>query len=339
MVVLYVDDAFTIGDRGAINEMFEELKHNGINITTEEHLEDYISCEVVFNKTGTKAWLGQPHMIKKIRQAFGDQVAHLKGGTKTPGTPGFQLMKPEEGEPALSPELQSEFRSGVGMLLYLVKHSRPDIANCVRELTKGMSSAPPHAYKEMLRVIKHVLDTHGLGLKIFPIIFKGKIVWHLLVYSDSDWAGDKANRKSISGFIFFFCGVPIMWRSKQQLAVSMSSSEAKWYAVSEAVKEIMFVLQVLISVGIAVETPVVVKVDNMGAIFMGKHSTTSARTRHISCRLFYVRQMQADQLISLEFVPTASNWSDGMTKNVKADVHTAHVPNYVCDKQDVGKEQ
>ena len=30
------------------------------------------------------------------------------------------------------------YRSGVGMLLYLVKHSRPDIANGVRELSKAL---------------------------------------------------------------------------------------------------------------------------------------------------------------------------------------------------------
>jgi hypothetical protein len=47
----------------------------------------------------------------------------------------------------------------VGMLLYLIKYSRPDIANVVRELSKCMDEANLAAYKEMLRVIKFVLDT------------------------------------------------------------------------------------------------------------------------------------------------------------------------------------
>ena len=69
-----------------------------------------------------------------------------------------------------SPEDQTLYRSGIGMLLYLVKHSRPDIANVVRELSKVMDGATPAAIKEMKRVIKFVLDTRHYGLKIEPVV-------------------------------------------------------------------------------------------------------------------------------------------------------------------------
>ena len=42
----------------------------------------------------------------------------------------------------IDPERASKYRTGMGMLLYLVKYIRPNIANAVRELTKGMSR--PH---------------------------------------------------------------------------------------------------------------------------------------------------------------------------------------------------
>ena len=54
------------------------------------------------------------------------------------------------------------------MLLYLVKHSRPDIANPVRELSKSLDGALPSDYKEMLRIIKFVISTEDFGLKIEP---------------------------------------------------------------------------------------------------------------------------------------------------------------------------
>ena len=59
---------------------------------------------------------------------------------------------------------------GIGVLLHLVKHSRPDIANPVRELLKSMDKANQGAYKELMRVIKFVLDTRSFGLKIEPEI-------------------------------------------------------------------------------------------------------------------------------------------------------------------------
>ena len=54
------------------------------------------------------------------------------------------------------------------MLLYLVKHSRPDIANSVRELSKVADGATKDHWQKLLRNIKFVLDTEFLALKMKP---------------------------------------------------------------------------------------------------------------------------------------------------------------------------
>jgi hypothetical protein len=64
--------------------------------------------------------------------------------------------------------LQSRFRSGVGILLYLIKNSRPYIRNVFRELAKCMDGETLSAYKEMLRVIRFVFVTKVFYLKIEP---------------------------------------------------------------------------------------------------------------------------------------------------------------------------
>jgi hypothetical protein len=188
----------------------------------------------------------------------------------------------------------------------------------------------------MLRVMKFTLDTSSLGLKIEPKCPDGKLLWNLVVYSDSDWAGDKDNRRSVSGFIMFLCGVPIIWRSKQQKTVALSSSEAEFVAVSEAAKEIIFVLQVLESMGIEVKTPVVVRVDNMGAIFMTENSSSGTRTRHIDTRWHFVRELVEGKVVEIVFVRSADNVADGFNKNVSVEIHESHVGDYVWDKSDVG---
>ena len=66
---------------------------------------------------------------------------------RTPGTPGQGVLRPETEEMKINAEKQKSFRSGVGMLLYLVKHSRPDIANATRELSKSMDGATEVGYK------------------------------------------------------------------------------------------------------------------------------------------------------------------------------------------------
>ena len=219
------------------------------------------------------------------------------------------------------------------MLLCLIKHSRPDICNAVRELTKCLSGATPAAYKEMLRVIKHVLTTKAKGLKIEPLL--GELVWQLIVYSDSDWAGDQDTRRSVSGYMIFLNGVLICWRSKAQKSVALSSSEAEFYACGEAVREIPFIVQILLFLGIPVKLPVVVHVDNIGAIFMSENTTSSNRTRHMDTRWHFVNDFQQDGLIKVEFVKSAENISDVQTKNVTGEIHQTHLGKYVSEKKDL----
>ena len=122
------------------------------------------------------------------------------------------------------------------MLLFLVKNTHPDIANTTRELSKVMDGATLAAMKELCRVIKYVLDTRDYGLLIKPQ--GNKEIWEMQMFSDSDFAGDTERRISVSGFILFLLGVPISWKSKGQKSVTLSSSEAEYVALSEAVKEI-----------------------------------------------------------------------------------------------------
>ena len=100
-----------------------------------------------------------------IEKKYGEEVRKLYNYL-TPGTPGLNQVRGKDTALILSKEKQERYRSGIGMLLYLVKHSRPDIANAVRELSKVLDCSTNGAYKEMLRCIKYVLDTKSLGLKI-----------------------------------------------------------------------------------------------------------------------------------------------------------------------------
>ena len=84
------------------------------------------------------------------------------------------------------------YRSGVGTLLYLTKHSRPDITNPVRELSKSMDGASMANVTEMYRVINFVPEMETLGLRMVPTFKDG--IWKLESLSDSDFANDKDTR-------------------------------------------------------------------------------------------------------------------------------------------------
>ena len=92
----------------------------------------------------------------------------------------------------MSPEEHETYRSGVGTLLYLTKHSRPDICNPVRELSKTIDTPAPLHLKEIYKLIRFVLTTKDFGLKFK--LMKNTKKWALKAISDSDFDRDKETR-------------------------------------------------------------------------------------------------------------------------------------------------
>ena len=204
----------------------------------------------------------------------------------TPGIPRFTARRLENPEVKVSPEEHETYRSGVGTLLYLTKHSRPDIFNPVRELSKTMDAPAPVHLKEMYKVIRFVLSTKEYGLKFE--LRKDMKEWALKALSGSDFASAKETRICVFGYISYFCGIPIAWRSKGMKSVVLSTIEAEYMALSEVVKELKFIVQLLQTMNVMGR----VYVDNVGAIWLSNNRTTSDRTKHIYIRTSFVKEYQ-----------------------------------------------
>jgi hypothetical protein len=304
----------------------------------EEDLTNYLSCQIVLSEDSMQAWIGQPHLIKNLQNKFLNKVKQTQV-YHTPGTPGVGIVQPKEDSDKITTEEQSDYCSGVGMLLYLVKHSCQDIVNPVCKLSKCMDGASRAAMKELLRVIKFTLmikftlDTKEYGLLIKPKEPDGPN-WVLVMYTDSDYEGDKDNQISVMGFILYLCGVTILWKSKGQKSVTLSSSEAEFVALSKGAKDMKLVVQNLLSMGIPVKLPVIVRVDNIGAIFMAENVTTSTRTRNVDVRHHFVREFVQDGFIKIIFVRTTEITADIFIKNVTGELYDNHTYSILSKKKE-----
>jgi hypothetical protein len=223
----------------------------------------------------------QPHLINNLKEKCEKEVSNLSD-YGTLGTPRFKIVRPTDKTEKIDANLQSKYRSGVGMLIYLIKYSRPDLANVVRELSKCMDGANLATYKEMLRVVKFVLDTKDYCLKLNPAFENEE--WDLVSYSNSDWAGNPETRISVTDFIIYLLGAPICWISKGQKGVTLSSNDTEYVAMSVAVKEIRLINFLLKGMRFDFKLPIVVRCDNVGAFFMAENSSSGIRTHHIDTR-------------------------------------------------------
>ena len=139
-------------------------------------------------------------------------------------------------------------------------------------------------------------------------------------------------QESVLQDTFFFMDVPIIWKLKSQKSITLSSSEAEYVALLEAAKEIKFVYQLLLSIGIQVKLPIIVRVDNVGAIFMSENTSTSGRTKHIDIQYRYVNEMILDGFLKVVFVKTSENVADVFTKNVRSETYRELVKQFLMDK-------
>lgn len=132
-------------------------------------------------------------------------------------------------------------------------------------------------------------------------------------YSDADWAGDLDDRHSTTGNLFLLAGAAVSWLSKKQPVVALSTSEAKYVALSSAAQEAIWIRRMLIELGVS-PTPVMLLEDNQGAIAIAKNPVTHARTKHIDIRYHYIREAVQNGLIDVQYCPTDEMCADLLTK-------------------------
>ena len=116
------------------------------------------------------------------------------------------------------------------------------------------------------------------------------------------------------------------------------TTEAEYMALSEVVKELKFIVQLLQTMNIEVELPITVHVDNVGAVWFSNNRTTSDRTKHIDIRTSFVKEYQEDGKIIIKFVNSEENDVDIFAKNTTNVIFSNHQKKLVWDKTNVDNE-
>ncbi|XP_075492491.1 secreted RxLR effector protein 161-like [Primulina tabacum] len=129
------------------------------------------------------------------------------------------------------------YSSGVGSLMYGMVCTRSDLSYAVSVVSRFMS-IPGSTHWEALKWIMIYLK----GLPDIGLLFKKRteLTQPLVGYVDSDYAGNLDTRKSVTGLIFTLYGTDISWKASLQSVVALSTTEAKYIALTEGVKDAMW---------------------------------------------------------------------------------------------------
>jgi hypothetical protein len=164
LMCVYVDDALCVGDKPAIEKAIQDVQKH-FKITRTGPITEYVGCTVMRAGREKSLTMSQMGLIDRIGKEFKAELSKTRSYA-TPAAPGEVIIRPKDASELIGSAEQSKFRSGVGMLLYLVKFSRPDIANGVRELSKVMDGATAAHVKSLHRILKYVVDTRNRVLRM-----------------------------------------------------------------------------------------------------------------------------------------------------------------------------
>jgi len=224
-----------------------------------------------------KLTISQEQYIETILEQHG--MADCKP-EKTPMAANLQLLMSTEAEINIT-----EYQRCIGSLMYLMICTRPDIAYSVGVLSRHVA-CPGRTHMQAVKYVFRYL--HGTSHYRLEFQANNSNDASPIVYVDSDWGGDCMDRKSISGFVVLLNGGAILWGSKKQTSVSLSTVEAEFIAASTAVKEILWHQSLFSSLDMTLTSPTSLLINNQGALDLIKSGQINDHIKHIDIKFRHI---------------------------------------------------
>ena len=227
--------------------------------------------------------------------------------------------------------IQISYQRIVGSLTYLAICTRPDIAYAAMALGQ-FNASPTRSHLACAKgVIRYLAGTVHLCLQ-FPSPSSQPPPNTLKLaptraLSDADWASDEKDRKSISGYCFFFLDSLVSWSSRKQRTVSTSSTESEYYALTNTIKEAIWFKLFLSLTSLPSPTPLPILCDNQSTCTIANTDIISSRTKHIDVRHHFIRQHLLDRSFVTTWCPTSDMTADIFTKPLLSTLFIHHRDN------------
>jgi len=155
----------------------------------------------------------------------------------------------------------------VGSLMYAMVCTRPDLSQAVSIVCRYMHDSGQGHWEAVKWILRYIKGTIDVGL-VFQKDSTGKQDY--IGYVDSDYAGDLNKCRSTTGHVFTFFQAPVSWRSTLQSTVALSTIEAEYMAMTEAMKEAIWLQGLLDDLGVEQDL-LKINCDSISVIYLAKN--------------------------------------------------------------------
>jgi hypothetical protein len=192
--------------------------------------------------------------------------------------------------------------------MYMV-NTRTDIYYAVNVLSQFMSQ-PKHTHWIVSKhVLRYLQGKIGYGLR-----YVANVDLSLEGYADADWAGSAVDRKSTSGCCFTLGSTMVSWCSRKKISLDLSTTKAKYIALSVAVREAVWVCKILIDLFDHELDPTTIHYDNHSCVKISENPMFQEKSKHIEIKYHYIRDMVQINIVHVQYLSTHEQIADIFTK-------------------------
>lgn len=311
-VLLYVDDLLIVSSEMKVINLTKRLLSDEFEMTDIGAADTFLGVHIERNKDEHTIGMSQTNYFGKMLRKFG--MTDCKG-ISTPIESGIDLCRGDKANHDGIP-----YRELMGCLTYATLTTRPDLCAATNYFSRFQSCFGDEHFKHAKRILRYIRETMDLKL-----IFRRRIDAEPLVgFVDADWAGDKNDRKSTSGYVFQVFGNTVSWSSRKQPTVSMSSTEAEYVALANGICEGKWLRSLLIELGIDCHDAATIFEDNQSCIAIANDPKEHKRMKHVDVKFHFIRESIANGEFKLEYIPTGEQTADIMTKGLNRGIFERH---------------
>ncbi|GKD64335.1 ribonuclease H-like domain-containing protein [Tanacetum coccineum] len=182
-----------------------------------------------------------------------------------------------EGTPISDPTLYWSLAGGLQYLTF----TRPDLSYVVQQICQYMHDPREPHLAALKRILCYVQGTLEFGLQLYASSGSS-----LVAYSDTDWAGCPATRRSTFGYCVFMGENILSWSAKRQHTLSRSSAKAEYRGVANVVAETAWLRNLLRELYTPLLTATLVYCDNVSAVYLSANLYADIFTKGLPSALF-----------------------------------------------------
>jgi hypothetical protein len=218
---------------------------------------------------------------------------------------------------------QELYRQQIGTLLYAAIQTRPDIAHAVQLLSRDIVNPTLAHFEAVNFVFRYLKQTANYGLRYDFAEAPPTEPLKITAYADSDYAGDKKNSKSTTGFLILINDRIVHWISKQQAYITHSTCAAEYVAMSQCTQEIIWISEVLQAIGFKIATPVIYG-DNEATTKIIKSLDHHEKLRSVRVAQHLIKDEYQEGRIDVQWIPGKTNIADIFTKALTKPIFIGH---------------